>query len=114
MATKRLYVGNISYSTTESGLKETFAAYDPTDVRIIEGRGFAFVEIDADKLEEAVSAMNGKEVDGRTLNVNEARPRENTGGGGGGGGYNRSGGGGGGGRGGDSRGGSRGGGGNRW
>ena len=113
MATKRLYVGNISYSTTENGLRETFAAYNPTDVKIIEGRGFAFVEIDADKLEEAVSAMNGKEVDGRTLNVNEARPRENTGGGGGGGGYNR-GGGGGGGRGGDSRGGSRGGGGNRW
>ena len=110
MATKRLYVGNISYSTTEDSLRNTFAAYDPTDVKIIEGRGFAFVEIDGDKLEEAVSEMNGKEVDGRTLNVNEARPRENTGGGGGGG-YNR---------GGDSRGGSRGGGGggrsggNRW
>jgi RNA recognition motif-containing protein len=94
MATKSLYVGNISYSSTEEGLLEAFAPYQPSNVRIIEGRGFAFIDVDADQLEAAVSDMNGKQVDGRTLTVNEARPRENRGGGGGGGyGGGRSGGG---------------------
>jgi RNA recognition motif-containing protein len=101
MATKRLYVGNIPYSATDDSLREAFGAYSPTDVKIIEGRGFAFVEIDADHLDTAVTEMNGKMMEGRTLNVNEARPRENAGGGGGsrgnysGGGGGRSGGGGG-------------------
>jgi len=138
MATKSLYVGNISYSATEDSLKAAFAAYNPTNIRIIEGRGFAFVDVDADQLEAATSEMNGKQVDGRTLTVNEARPKGEGGGGGGGGrpggggggygggggsygggGGGRSGGGGGyGGGGGGGRGGSSGGGGrsggNRW
>ena len=140
MATKSLYVGNISYSATEESLKAAFAAYNPTNIRIIEGRGFAFVDVDADQLEAAVGDMNGKSVDGRTLTVNEARPKGEGGGGGGrpggggggygggggggsdgGGGGGRSGGGGGGyggggggGRGGSGGGGRSGGGGNRW
>ncbi len=135
MATKSLYVGNISYSATEDSLKAAFAAYNPTNIRIIEGRGFAFVDVDADQLEAAVGDMNGKSVDGRTLTVNEARPKGEGGGGGGrpgggaggygggggggsyggGGGGGRSGGGGGGygGGGGGGRGGSSGGGGGR-
>ena len=97
MATKSLYVGNISYSATEDSLKAAFAAYNPTNIRIIEGRGFAFVDVDADQLEAAVGDMNGKSVDGRTLTVNEARPKGEGGGGrpgGGGGGYGGGGGGG--------------------
>ena len=124
MATKSLYVGNISYSATEDSLKAAFGAYNPTNIRIIEGRGFAFVDIDADQLEAAVGDMNGKSVDGRTLTVNEARPKGEGGGGGGGGrsggggGYGGGGGGGSYGGGGGGRGGSSGGrggsGGGRW
>lgn len=93
MANKTLYVGNISYSSNEQTLTEAFSAYGATNVRIIEGRGFAFVDINADQLEAAIADKHGKELDGRTLTVNEARPRGEGGGGGGGG---RSGGGGGG------------------
>lgn len=100
MANKTLYVGNISYSSTETTLSQAFSAYGATNVRIIEGRGFAFVDVNADQLEAAIADMNGKPLDGRNLTVNEARPREDrprSGGGGGGGGYGggRSGGGGG-------------------
>ena len=105
MATKSLYVGNISYSATEDSLKAAFAAYNPTNIRIIEGRGFAFVDVDADQLEAAVGEMNGKSVDGRTLTVNEARPKGEGGGGGGGGRSGGYGGGGGGGYGGGGGGG---------
>lgn len=131
MATKTLYVGNLPYSTSEAGLTAAFSAYGASNVRIIEGRGFAFVDVDADQLEAAIADKNGSQLEGRTLTVNEARPRgERSGGGGGygggggsyggggrsgGGGY---GGGGGGGRGGYGGGGGRGGGGrgggNRW
>ncbi len=116
---KNIYVGNISFQTTEQDLDAAFSAYGQVDrVQIVkdretgQSRGFAFVEMqnnaDADK---AMEALNGAEVGGRTLTVNEARPREpRTGGGGyGGGGGNRFGGGGGGGR----PGGGGGGGGNR-
>ena len=82
MANKSLYVGNISYSATEESLKSAFAAYSPSVVRIIEGRGFAFVEVAADQMEAAIEGMNGKSVEGRNLTVNEAKPRENSGGGG--------------------------------
>ena len=104
MSTKSLYVGNLSYSTTEEELRELFEEYGPiTEVRIVENRGFGFVDIPAEKMDEAIAAINGKEVAGRTLTVNEARPRtERTGGGGGGfggGGGGRGRGGGGGGRG---------------
>lgn len=85
MANKTLYVGNISYSSTEQSLADFFSAYGASNVRIIEGRGFAFVDVNADQLEAAIADKNGKEFEGRTLTVNEARPREdrpNRGGGG--------------------------------
>jgi len=117
---KNIYVGNISFQTTEQDLDAAFSAYGQVDrVQIVkdresgQSRGFAFVEMsnnaDADK---AMAALNGAELSGRTLTVNEARPREPRPGGGGGGfgggGGNRFGGGGGGGRpGGGSGGGNR-------
>jgi cold-inducible RNA-binding protein len=92
MATKTLYVGNLPYGVNETQLQEHFAAYNSSNARIIEGRGFGFVDIDADQLTTAVADMNQKEMGGRTLTVNEAQPK-----GSGGGGGNRGGGGGGGG-----------------
>jgi RNA recognition motif-containing protein len=105
---KNIYVGNISFQTTEQDLDAAFSAYGQVDrVQIVkdresgQSRGFAFVEMsnnsDADK---AMAALNGAELSGRTLTVNEARPREPRPGGGGfgAGGGNRFGGGGGGGR----------------
>ena len=109
MANKSLYVGNMSYNTTESEIRSLFDPYGPiAEVRIIGDKGFGFVEIPEENMAAAIEATNGKEVGGRTLTVNEARPKtERSGGGGGGrGGY-----GGGGGRGG---GGYGGGGGGRW
>lgn len=113
---KNIYVGNISFQTTEQDIDAAFSAYGQVDrVQIVkdrdtgQSRGFAFVEMpnnaDADK---AMAALNGADLSGRTLTVNEARPREPRPGGGGGGG-NRFGGGGGG----RPGGGSGGGGGNR-
>jgi len=113
VANKTLYVGNISYSSSEQSLTDYFSAYGASNVRIIEGRGFAFVDVDADQLEAAIADKNGKEFEGRTLTVNEARPREERGGGGGGRSYG-GGGGGRGGYGGGGRGGNRGGGGRGW
>ena len=84
MANKSLYVGNISYSSNESTLSTAFAEFGGTNVRIIEGRGFAFIDVSEDQMNAAIDAMNGKTVDGRALTVNEAKPRENSGGGGGG------------------------------
>jgi RNA recognition motif-containing protein len=120
---KNIYVGNISFQTTEQDLDAAFSAYGQVDrVQIVkdresgQSRGFAFVEMsnnsDADK---AMAALNGAELSGRTLTVNEARPREPRPGGGGfgGGGGNRFGGGGGGGRPSGGGGGGAGGGGNR-
>jgi cold-inducible RNA-binding protein len=109
MATKTLYVGNLPYTATESQLTSHFAAYGATNARIVEGRGFGFVDVDSAQMETAIADKHNVQLDGRTLTVNEAKPRENRDSGGGGGGYNRSGGGGGGG--GKSRGG---GGGGRW
>ncbi|CAN5623620.1 hypothetical protein BH11ARM2_BH11ARM2_20540 [soil metagenome] len=105
MATKSLYIGNIPYTTTEEDLLDLFAPFQGDNVRIIEGRGFAFVDVAAEHLEAAVDKMHGSQMGGRTINVNEAIPRQ---GGGGGGDRGGSGGGGGG------RGGNRGGGGNRY
>jgi RNA recognition motif-containing protein len=102
MSTK-LYVGNLSFQTTSQDLQELFGQAGTVEsAQIISDRdtgqskGFAFVEMATD--EEAASAIdqfNGKEVGGRMLKVNEARPRENRGGGGGRGGFggNRGGGG---------------------
>lgn len=108
MANKTLYIGNLNYNSTENTLLTAFGDYGASNVRIIEGRGFAFVDVEEEKLQSAIDDKNGSELDGRTLTVNEARPRSEGGGGrrdfGGGGG-----GGGGGGRGGFDRGGGGGG-----
>ena len=112
MSTK-LYVGNLSFKTTEDDLNELFSkagtvesASVVTDRDSGFSRGFGFVEMSSDdEAKSAITQFNGTEIDGRALNVNEARPREDRGGsGGGGGGFrggNRGGGGGG------NRGGSR-------
>ena len=111
---KKLYVGNLSFQTTSQDLQQLFAQAGTVEsASVIEDRdtgqskGFAFVEMSTD--EEAAAAIeqfNGKEVGGRALKVNEARPRENRSGGGGGRGFggNRGGGGGGFGRGGSNSG----------
>lgn len=96
MATKSLYVGNMSYSTTESELRGLFESYGPVEgIRIISDKGFAFVDVPAENAQAAIDELNGKEFGGRPLTVNEARPRpERSGGGGGGrGGYGGGGGG---------------------
>ncbi len=121
---KRLFVGNLSYNTTEQQLQKAFEPYGCTSATIPKdydgrGKGFGFVEVEGDQMNAAISAMNGKDLDGRPLTVNEARPRTERPGGGGGGGGSRGGGGGyGGGGGGGSRGSDRGGygggGGGRW
>lgn len=105
----KLYVGNLSYNVTSQGLEEMFAAYGQVkSAQVIQDRdtgrskGFGFVEmVDANQARAAIEGLNLKEMDGRSLTVNEARPREERGGGGGGGGrgYGGGGGGGGGGRG---------------
>lgn len=84
MADKSLYVGNLSYSATESTLRELFAEYEPSGVRLIGDKGFGFVDVPEEKAADAIAAMNGREVDGRAITVNEARPRTERGRGGGG------------------------------
>jgi cold-inducible RNA-binding protein len=88
---KKIYVGNLAFSTTEQQLRDLFGQHGTvssvaliTDRETGQPRGFGFVEMEngADK---AISQLDGKEVGGRTLKVNEARPRESGGGGGGGG-----------------------------
>jgi RNA recognition motif-containing protein len=107
---KKLYVGNLAYGISDSDLEQMFAAHGTVQsAQVIMDRdtgrskGFGFVEMGSDQeAQTAIQALNGKEVDGRSLTVNEARPKEGGGGGGGrGGGYGGGrGGGGGGGRGG--------------
>src|SRR5204863_8276843 len=79
---KKLYVGNISFQTTNEELAEAFSQYGTvtsaqvvTDRETGRSRGFAFVEM-ADGADQAIAAMNGAQVGGRTLTVNEAKPRE--------------------------------------
>ena len=99
---KKLYVGNLSYDTTDSALEQMFAAHGTVQsAQVIMDRdtgrskGFGFVEMGSDaEAQAAIAALSGQTVGGRALTVNEAKPREDRGGGGGGG---RSGGGGGGG-----------------
>lgn len=87
MNSKSLYVGNLPYSTTEESLVNFFAAYNARNPRIIEGRGFAFVDVDEELMESAIADKNNSDMDGRRLTVNEARPKEPRSGGGYGGGY---------------------------
>jgi RNA recognition motif-containing protein len=91
-----IYVGNLSFDTNEDNLRDAFGAFGQVDrVSIItdrqtgRSRGFGFVEMsDGNEAKAAIEGLNGKDLDGRTLNVNEARPkpdRDRRGGGGGGG-----------------------------
>lgn len=106
----RLYVGNLAYSVTNQTLETLFSEFGQVkDAQVVQDRdtgrskGFGFVEMgDAAQAQAAITGLNLKEVEGRHLTVNEARPREERGGrgGGGGGGRGYGGGGGGGGRGG--------------
>ncbi|NUM56614.1 MAG: RNA-binding protein [Candidatus Hydrogenedentes bacterium] len=92
-----IYVGNLSYTTTDDDLRDAFGAYGKVDsARVImdkmtsRSKGFGFVEMgNQSEAQAAIGGLNGKELDGRTLNVNEARPKTEGGGGRGGdrGGY---------------------------
>src|SRR5207253_4136521 len=101
---KNIFVGNLSFHATEDAVRSLFQAYGTVDrVNLItdrdtgQARGFGFVEMsDNAEADRAIAGLNGRELDGRALNVNEARPKEDRGFGGGGGGGNRRGGGGGG------------------
>jgi RNA recognition motif-containing protein len=100
---KRLYVGNLSYQTTESAIREAFEkgpdgdrAYTVTDIKMVNDRetgqfrGFAFVEFQTREQALAAAAeWDGQDLDGRTLKVNEATPKPGNGKGGGGGGHGR-------------------------
>jgi len=112
---KKLYVGNLTYGVTDSTLAQMFEAYGTVQsAQVIMDRdtgrskGFGFVEMGSDaEAQAAIAALNGKEMEGRSLTVNEARPRPEGGGGRGSGGGGRGGHGGGGGRGGYGGGGGR-------
>jgi RNA recognition motif-containing protein len=99
----KLYVGNLSYDTTNESLEELFAEFGSVrSAQVIQDRdtgrskGFGFVEMaDDNAARTAMSQLNEKDFGGRPLTVNEAKPREDRGGGGGGGGARRGGGGGG-------------------
>lgn len=90
---KRLYVGNLSYTVSSADLEQLFAQHGTVrsaevvaDRETGRSKGFAFVEMSSDdEAQTAITALNGSEHDGRTLTVNEARPRESRGGFGGGG-----------------------------
>ena len=92
MSTK-LYVGNLSFNTSTQDLEQVFTAVGTVEsTNIIEdrdtgrSRGFAFVEMSSEEeAQNAISQLNGKEIDGRELKINEAKPRENRAGSGGGG-----------------------------
>ncbi len=89
MQGSKLYVGNFSYSVSEDDLKEMFSSHgEVKEVKVIEGRGFGFVEMSSPtEAEKAKEALNGSNHKGRTLRVDEARPpKERSFGGGGGGG----------------------------
>ena len=118
MATK-IYVGNLPWRATDAQLTQLFGAHgEVTDARIVtdretgRSRGFGFVTMaNAEAAQNAIRALNGYSLEGRSLVVNEAREQQGSGGGGGGGGFRRGGGGGGGGYGGGGGGGYGGGGG---
>jgi cold-inducible RNA-binding protein len=92
---KNIFVGNLSFNTNEDELRQAFEGYGQVDrVSILtdrdtgRSRGFGFVEMANDEDgEKAITALNGSSIGGRTINVNEARPKAERGGGGGGGGF---------------------------
>lgn len=89
---KRLFVGNLSFDVSEDQLQQTFAEWGANEVAIPvneSGRpkGFGFVNVDSDKAQTAIDAVNGRELAGRAVTVNEAKPREDRSGGGSRGGY---------------------------
>ncbi len=93
---KKIYVGNLPYSATESELRDLFGEHGTVEsVSLVSDRetgrprGFGFVEMDDDGATAAISALDGKDMGGRSLRVNEARPRRESGGFGGGGGGRR-------------------------
>jgi RNA recognition motif-containing protein len=81
---KNIFVGNLSFSTTEDAIRHAFETHGAVDrVSLVtdrdtgRSRGFGFVEMSDDaQADKAIAALNGTEIDGRTLNVNLARPRE--------------------------------------
>jgi cold-inducible RNA-binding protein len=81
---KKLYVGGLSYNTSEATLKDTFAAIGTVETATIimdkmtnRSKGFGFVEMATEEeAQKAIESLNGKELDGRTLTVNEAKPME--------------------------------------
>src|SRR5450759_2585055 len=76
LANKSPYVGNMSYNTTEGDIRTLLEAFGPiAEVRIIGDKCFGFVEIPEEQMAAAIEGTNGKEVGGRTLTVNEARPK---------------------------------------
>ena len=89
---KNIFVGNLSFGATETTVRSMFESYGSVDrVNIVtdrergQARGFAFVEMSVDtEGKAAINGLNGRDVDGRTLNVNEARPKAERGSGGGG------------------------------
>ncbi len=94
---KKLYVGGLPYAVTEDKLQEIFSAHGTVEsARVItdrftgRSRGFGFVEMSSEEeAQTAIDSLNGSDLDGRSLTVNEARPQEDRGGGGGGGGGDR-------------------------
>jgi RNA recognition motif-containing protein len=94
---KNIFVGNLSFGATEGAVRSMFEAYGTVErVSIVtdrdtgQARGFGFVEMSGDaEAERAISELNGRDLDGRALNVNEARPKTERGFGGGGGGGQR-------------------------
>jgi RNA recognition motif-containing protein len=87
---KNIFVGNLSFGATEDAVRSMFEAYGTVDrVSVVtdretgRDRGFGFVEMSLnDEAERAIAALNGRELDGRALNINEARPKVDRGGGG--------------------------------
>jgi cold-inducible RNA-binding protein len=92
---KNIFVGNLNFGATEDAVRALFEAYGTVErVSIITDRdtgrakGFGFVEMSANaEADQAIAGLNGRELDGRALNVNEARPKADRGNGGGGGGH---------------------------
>ncbi|MCG8588343.1 MAG: RNA-binding protein [Proteobacteria bacterium] len=93
---KKIYVGNLPWSATEGELRDLFSSYGTvhsaaviTDRETGRSRGFGFIEMDAADADQAINKLNGHEMGGRPLRVNEAQERRRMGGGGGGGGGGR-------------------------